>query len=85
MIDISEIGCRIIAEESLPEGTVIGTGFNLPDTEHSVNWTGVIRWSVARRGDEGHFVFGVEFTQTPEDELEILQDILASMPDSARL
>lgn len=84
MIDISEIGCRITAEEPLEKGTLIGTGFNLPDTEQSVNWGGIVRWSVQRR-DKGHFVFGVEFTQTPENELEILQDILASMPDSSRL
>jgi CheY-like chemotaxis protein len=85
MLDISEIGCRVTAEESIKKDSVIGVGFSLPDTEHPVNWSGVVRWSVPRHGGEGHSVFGVEFTDTPHDELEILQDILASMPNSSRL
>jgi len=85
MLDISEIGCRITAEEPLKEGLVIGVGFNLPDTEQSVNWRGVIRWSVPHRAAENHSVVGVEFLDSPEGEREILQDILASMPDSSRL
>ncbi len=85
MLDISEIGCRITAEDSLEKGTAIGVGFNLPDTEQSVNWSGIVRWSVPHRGDEGHSVFGVQFTDAPGSELEILQDILASMPNSSRL
>jgi CheY-like chemotaxis protein len=85
MLDISEIGCRVTAEESLKKDMVIGVGFNLPDTEQPVNWNGVVRWSVPRHGGKGHSVFGVEFTDTPDSELEILQDILASMPNSSRL
>jgi CheY-like chemotaxis protein len=85
MLDISEIGCRITAEESLEPDAVIGVGFNLPDTEQPVNWRGIIRWSVPHRGAESHSVLGVEFLETPDGELEILQDILASMPDSSRL
>jgi len=85
MLDISEIGCRIAAEESLEKDTVLGVGFNLPDTEQPVNWNGIVRWSVPRRGEEGHSVFGVEFTSTTDRELDILQDILASMPNSSRL
>ena len=85
MLDISEIGCRIAAEESLEKGTVIGVGFNLPDTEQPVNWSGIVRWSVPRRGDKGPSVFGVQFMDTSDSELEILQDILASMPNSSRL
>jgi hypothetical protein len=60
-------------------------GFNLPDTEQPVNWNGIVRWSVPHRGDEGRSVFGVQFTDPPGNELEILQDILASMPNSSRL
>lgn len=85
MLDISEIGCRITADESLGKGSSIGVGFNLPDTEQPVKWSGILRWSVTRKGDTGQTVFGVEFTDTPVSELEILQDILASMPISARL
>ena len=85
MLDISEIGCRITAEESLEKGTVIGVGFNLPDTEQPVNWTGIVRWSVPLQGGEGHSVSGVEFMDTPDSELEILQDILAAMPGSSHL
>lgn len=85
MLDISEIGCRIAAEESLQKGTTIGVGFSLPDTEQPVKWNGIIRWTVPHRGDEGHSVFGVEFQDTTDNELEILQDILASMPNSSRL
>jgi CheY-like chemotaxis protein len=85
ILDISEIGCRITAEDSLEKGTVIGVGFNLPDTEQPVKWSGIVRWSVPHRGDEDHSVFGVEFMDTPGSELEILQDILASMPNSSRL
>jgi len=85
MLDISEIGCRITAEDSFEMGTVIGVGFNLPDTEQPVNWSGIVRWSVPHRGDEDHSVFGVEFMDTPGSELVILQDILASMPNSSRL
>jgi CheY-like chemotaxis protein len=85
MLDISEIGCRIAAEDSLEVGTSIGVGFSLPDTEQTVNWNGTVRWSVPHRGDETHSVCGVEFMDTPGSELEILQDILASMPASSRL
>jgi CheY-like chemotaxis protein len=85
ILDISEIGCRITAEDSLEKGTVIGVGFNLPDTEQPVKWSGIVRWSVPHRGDEDHSVFGVQFMDTPGSELEILQDILASMPNSSRL
>jgi len=85
ILDISEIGCRITAEESLEKGTIIGVGFNLPDTEQPVNWKGIIRWAVPHRGDEGHSILGVQFKDTPGSELEILQDILASMPTSSRL
>ena len=85
MLDISEIGCRIAAEESLEKGTEIRVGFTLPDTEQPVNWSGRVRWTVPHRGDEGHSVFGVEFTDTTDSELEILQDILAAMPNSSRL
>jgi len=85
MLDISEIGCRITAEDSLAKGTVLGVGFNLPDTEQPVNWNGIVRWSVPHRADKGQSVSGVEFTDTPGSELEVLQDILASMPNSSRL
>jgi CheY-like chemotaxis protein len=85
MLDISEIGCRVTAEDSVKKDSVIGIGFNLPDTEQPVNWSGIVRWSVPRHGGERHSVFGVEFTDTPHNELEVLQDILASMPNSSRL
>ncbi|MCJ7499181.1 PilZ domain-containing protein, partial [bacterium] len=85
MLDISEIGCRIMAEDSLEKGTVLGVGFNLPDTEQPVNWNGIVRWSVPHRGDGGHSVSGVEFMDTPASELEVLQDILAAMPNSSHL
>jgi CheY-like chemotaxis protein len=85
MLDISEIGCRITAEDSLVKGTVLGVGFNLPDTEQPVNWSGIVRWSVPLRGGEGHSVSGVEFMDTPDSELEVLQDILAAMPNSSHL
>jgi len=85
ILDISEIGCRITAEDSLEIDTFLGVGFNLPDTEQPVNWNGIVRWSVPHRVDEGHSVIGVEFLDTPSDELEILQDILASMPNHSRL
>ena len=85
MLDISEIGCRIMAEDSLEKGTILSVGFNLPDTEQPVNWSGVVRWCVPHRGDEGHSVSGVEFMDTPDSELEVLQDILAAMPNSSHL
>ena len=85
ILDISEIGCRIKAEEPIEKGTVIGVGFNLPDTEHPVNWSGIIRWIVPHRGEGYHSIFGLQFGDIPDNEVEILQDILASMPDSSRL
>jgi CheY-like chemotaxis protein len=85
ILDISEIGCRITAEDSFEKGIVIGVGFNLPDTEQPVNWSGTIRWSVPHRGDEDHSIIGVQFRDPPGKELEILQDILASMPNSSLL
>lgn len=85
ILDISEIGCRITAEEIITGDTIIGVGFNLPDTDQSVNWTGTVRWAIPHRGGEGYSVFGVEFTGSPDSEVEILQDILASMPNSSRL
>ena len=85
MLDISEIGCRIAAEEALQKDTIIRVGFNLPDSEQPVNWSGIVRWTVPHKGDEGHSVFGVEFTDTTQSELWMLQDILAAMPNSSRL
>ena len=85
ILDISEIGCRITVEESIEKGTTIGVGFNLPDTEQPVNWSGIVRWSIPHRIEEGHSVIGVAFMDMPENELEMLQDILTTMPSSSRL
>jgi CheY-like chemotaxis protein len=82
MVDISEIGCRVKMEESVDGDLPLGVGFNLPDTEHSVNWTGKIQWNA---GSGSELSAGIEFVQPPEDEVEILADILAVMDASERL
>lgn len=85
MLDISEIGCRLTVEHSLEKGTVFSVGFNLPGTEQSARWNGIVRWSVPHRVDKDHSIIGVEFIDALGDELEILQDIFASMPNNSRL
>lgn len=85
MLDISEIGCRVTTEDFLEKGTIVGVGFNLPDTDQPVKWEGVVHWSLPHWDEEGHTVMGIEFMETAQEELEALQDILASMPESSRL
>lgn len=85
MLDISEIGCRIAAEEFLDKDTLIDVGFTLPDTEQPVKWKGIVRWSASQKGDAIYSVVGVEFTDAPVNEIEMLQDILTSLPGSSRL
>ena len=82
MLDISEIGCRVQMEEAVDHGTSFGVGFNLPDTEHSVNWKGEVRWN---SGAGTELKTGIEFIQAPGDEVQILSDILAAMNTSDRL
>jgi CheY-like chemotaxis protein len=82
MVDISEIGCRVKMEESVDKDHPLGVGFNLPDTEHSVNWKGKIQWIA---GSGSALSAGIEFVQPPEAEVEILADILAGMDASERL
>jgi CheY-like chemotaxis protein len=82
MMDISEIGCRVTMEEPVDSNVSLGVGFNLPDTEHSVNWKGVVRWNT---GAGGNHSAGIEFIHAPEDEAQVLRDILASMEISDRI
>lgn len=82
MVDISEIGCRVTMEELVDSNVSLGVGFNLPDTEHSVNWKGVVRWNT---GSGGNHSVGIEFINAPADEALILRDILAAMEISDRI
>ena len=82
MVDISEIGCRVTMEEPVENSVSLGVGFNLPDTEHSVNWKGIVRWNT---GPDGNHSAGIEFTNAPADEALILKDILAAMEISDRI
>jgi len=85
ILDISEIGCRVTTEDSLDEGAIVGIGFNLPDTDQPAHWNGIVRWTKTGAGDVDQHLLGIQLQDTPGDERQILQDILASLPDDTRL
>ena len=65
--------------------THLEVSFDLPETVQSVNWKGVVRWSVPGKAGTGFAGIGVEFLQVPAKDIEILRDILNSMPDERRV
>lgn len=85
MMDISEIGCRLEMDDPPAGGTVLEVSFDLPDTVQSVNWKGIVRWSVKTGRGSDFSGIGVEFADPPADDLEILRDILDSMPEERKL
>jgi CheY-like chemotaxis protein len=85
MVDISEIGCRLEMDDPPASGTHIEVSFDLPDTVQSVNWKGTVRWSVPKTAESDFSGIGVEFFEVPDDEIEILRDILDSIPEERKL
>ena len=85
MVDISEIGCCLEMDDPPADGIEVEVSFDLPDTVQSVSWKGMVRWSVKMRPGSDFSGIGVEFTGPPIEDLEILRDILDSMPEERRL
>jgi CheY-like chemotaxis protein len=85
MVDISEIGCRLEMDDPPASDTRLEVSFDLPETVQSVNWKGVVRWSVPWKTGSDFSGIGVEFLDVPADDIEILSDILDSMPEERRL
>lgn len=85
MVDISEIGCRLEMDDPPAKDTQVEVSFDLPETVQSVNWKGVVRWSIPVNARSEFTGIGVEFLGVPVEEVEILGDILDSMPEERRL
>ena len=85
MVDISEIGCRLEMDDPPARDTAVEVSFDLPDTVQSVTWKGVTRWSIPGNSEADFSGIGVEFLEVPADDIEILRDILDSMPEERRL
>lgn len=85
MVDISEIGCRLEMDDPPASDTQLEVSFDLPETVQSVNWKGIVRWSDPGKADSDFSGIGVEFLDIPVEEIEILRDILDSMPEERKL
>jgi CheY-like chemotaxis protein len=80
MLDISEIGCRLEMDDPPTGDTRVEVSFDLPETVQSVNWKGIVRWSVPKKRKSEFSGIGVEFIDVPMEETDILRDILDYMP-----
>lgn len=74
--DLSVAGIRVIADEELPEGSLVDLEFWIPPGEAPVDAMGEIQWKRSLGAEQTSFAYGIEFLDLAEADERRIADLV---------